>query len=267
MLILGVGTVAAFLAGEGDLSESAPAPPTVLYEDPMGVRARLPADSFGGSAGVNTPHELRTPVDEATCTYEARFESPFDWVLGGKLPGLLGVVPGSSPTLPTGGKPDPENLGWSGRLMWLTPDSGSWELPDGTRRRARSPAEIIGYMYHPGQDDQFGDNVWTGFTPPVGEWFTVQTRHVMNTPGERNGVLQISLDGKLLVDRHHYVYRTRADLHITHFLLAAFPGGNTTAYEAPTDRFIDFRNIVVTTPRQRGDSTAARPARASGTAR
>lgn len=233
-------------------AELTPAP-VVLYENAAVTRIKLPANSHGGGAGINTPYKLTEVVDEATCSYEAMFDPGFTWHLGGKFPGLLGVVDGTSPTFPTGGKPDPTNLGWSGRLMWLEPAGGTFTGVDGTRRRALSPAEIIGYLYHPGQVDntgptQYGDNAWTGYTPPVGDWFTVQTRHVMNTVGKADGILQIWLGGKLLVDRHDFIYRTRPDLHISHFLMVAFPGGNTTAYEAPVDRYVSFRNVKVTTP-------------------
>ena len=60
---------------------------------------------------------LARQVDNACLSYDLRFDANFDWSLGGKLPGLSGVAPGVSPTLPAGGG-NPGDKGWSGRLMW-----------------------------------------------------------------------------------------------------------------------------------------------------
>lgn len=219
---------------------------TVLYANAAARRIKLPAGKRGGGAGANTGYPLAKPVDEATTTYELMFETPFDWAKAGKLPGPCGVIDGVPATLATGGK-DCGDKAWSGRLMWLTPTAGSWLL-NGTRRRAKAPAEIVGYEYHAGQADQFGDNEWTGFVPTVGQWFTVTIRTVMNTVGKNDGVLQISINGDLLVDRHDYVWRTRPDLHITHYLEAIFPGGGDDSYASTVDRYVRIRNVRVTTP-------------------
>lgn len=252
VLLVGAGTAVSSIAALTTRVDDKPVPPekpltNVLYESP-GSRVLLPAGQHGGGAGANTAYPLSRAVVTATLTYEAQFEAPFDWSLGGKLPGLVGVTPGASPTLPTGGNPDPDNLGWSGRFMWLTPAAGSWEQPDGSRRRATGPAEIVGYVYHPGQRDLFGDNIWTGYVPPVGAWFPVEAHYELNTPGRADGVLEISLGGKKLVDRRDFVYRTRRDVRITHFLDARFAGGSTDEWASATNRWIDVRNVEVTTP-------------------
>jgi hypothetical protein len=190
----------------------------------------------GNNGIVNFVH-LKRVVNRACVSYQIRFSKGFDWSLGGKLPGLLGVTPGTSPALPTGGN-DAHGRGWSGRLMWLGPKAYSSVRPLSN--------EVVSYMYHPGQRDKYGDNVWwhRGFT--AGKWNTVRQCYAMNTIGRRNGKLRAWLDGHLVVNRTNYTFRTRRAVHITHLSWSIFRGGHTSAWAGSTTGSIDIDNLRVT---------------------
>ena len=88
--------------------------------------------------------------------YKVRFAEDFDWVLGGKLPGLDGGTGNSG-----GNKPNGED-GWSVRFMW------------------RGGGEGVAYVYHPDQPGTWGEDFNLG-----NFWFqkgVVQTRPTQNPP-------------------------------------------------------------------------------------
>lgn len=193
----------------------------------------------GNNGAVITP-ALPEQVEEATISYRIRFSSDFDWSLGGKLPGLSGVAPGVSPTMPTGGKVDGADSGWSGRVMWLGPKAYG--------HVGSKANEIAAYMYHPGQSSIYGDNEWTNTAFEGGRTHTVTLRHKMNTVGQNDGILQVWIDGNLVVDRHDYVYRTRSDVKIGHLMWHLFRGGNTAAWAGSRDGYVEISGLEVTTP-------------------
>src|SRR4051794_16128665 len=117
------------------------------------IRTKLDAGTMhsipSGNNGATFFLPLKRTVNQACLSYGIRFSKGFDWSLGGKLPGLEGVAPGVSPSLPSGGK-DAGDKGWSGRMMWLGPQAYSWAGPTDAG---------VTYMYNPTQSGTYGDNV------------------------------------------------------------------------------------------------------------
>lgn len=188
-----------------------------------------------GNNGANFFMPLPAGLDRACMQYDIKFDGAFDWSLGGKLPGLEGVAPGIAPSAPTGGHPTSE--GWSGRMMWVGPDAYSW---------AGSTNMAVSYMYHPGQESQYGDNIQWKKPFVAGRWHTVKQCYAMNTVGKANGVLQAWMDGTAVIDRHDFVYRTDAQVHINYIVWALFRGGNTTEWAGSRDGYVDIDNVRVT---------------------
>ncbi|MFT4009798.1 MAG: hypothetical protein QM655_07110 [Nocardioidaceae bacterium] len=189
-----------------------------------------------GSHGANIFVPLSETSDSGCVQYDVRFDSDFDWSLGGKLPGLEGVSAGTAPSLPTGGQ-DAGDKGWSGRMMWLTPSSYSWAGPTNM---------AVSYMYSPGQADKYGDNVPWEKSFVAGTWHTVKQCYVMNTVGKSDGVLRAWFDGVQVVNDTAYQYRTAANVHISHLIFSVFRGGATLDWAGSHDDYIDFDNLTVT---------------------
>jgi len=189
----------------------------------------------GSDNGDNLFIDLAADHDTACVQYDVKFDSNFDWSMGGKLPGLEGVAPGISPNSPSGGHPTSE--GWSGRMMWLTPESYGWAGPIN---------QGVSYMYHPGQTTQYGDNVQWGKSFVAGRWHNVKQCYTMNSLGASNGSLKVWFDGQQVVNNTNFVYRTRSDVHITHIMFSIYRGGATMAWAGNRDSYVDIDNFKVT---------------------
>jgi hypothetical protein len=198
------------------------------------LRILYPRGSVGPSeGGAQFLVKLLGEHDDLYCSYRVRFASGFDFVRGGKLPGLVG---GSHPT---GGHPKDD--GFSARLMW------------------RTGGAAVQYVYYPGQTSTYGVDlpyVSSGsqlfgdvsgsvarFQP--GEWHHVVHRVVMNTPGQANGVLEAWFDGKLALDIRDRVWRLDATIHIDALYFSTFFGGNEPSWGATQDETVDFDDFVV----------------------
>ncbi|SEP61628.1 polysaccharide lyase [Microlunatus flavus] len=206
------------------------------------VRTKLAAGKFIASSGEGRgnvlPIRLPGSWDSACMSYDVRFAAPFDFSAGGKLPGFVGVAPGTSPSAPEGGGSTAH--GWSGRLMWLGPKV--WKFV----RDAHKENIVVTYLYHPGQERKFGDNVSWGSTFVAGQWHNVRQCHTMNTIGKADGVLQTWFDGRLVMSDTHVVYRTDPNVHITHFDWSIFRGGAEANWAGSKTGYVDLDNLKIT---------------------
>jgi hypothetical protein len=189
------------------------------------LRVLYPKGSVGPSQG-GAQFFVRLPGDhdDLYCSYRVRFAPGFDFVRGGKLPGLVG---GSHPT---GGKPKDD--GFSARLMW------------------RPGGAAVQYVYFPRQSTTYGvDLPYLLSSTPArfqpGVWHRVEHRVVMNTPGQPNGVLQAWIDGKLALDQRDRVWRLDATVHVDTLYFSTFFGGNDPSWGAARDETVDFDDFVI----------------------
>ncbi|CAE6532689.1 unnamed protein product [Rhizoctonia solani] len=130
--------------------------------------------------------------------YSVKFEDGFDFVKGGKLPGLYG---GSTPELAygcSGGRQDGRDKCFNLRLMWRPKGAGEiyTYLPN-------TPAnqETIQAVPKTHCNPDFGWSVARGsFRFKPGEWTTIAERVRLNDVGCANGVIQLWANGELVVD-------------------------------------------------------------------
>ena len=206
------------------------------------VRHKLAGGKFIASSGEGRGNVLMIKLpgsyDSACMSYDVRFAAPFDFSAGGKLPGFVGVAPGTKPTTPEGGGSTAH--GWSGRLMWL--GAKMWKFV----RDADRTNMVVTYLYHPGQSREYGDNVSWGSSFTPGVWHHVRQCHVMNTVGRADGVLQTWFDGRLVMEDDSVVYRTDPKVHITHFDWSVFRGGNNASWAGQKNAFVDLDNLKIT---------------------
>ncbi len=169
---------------------------------------------------------------KCTIEYQVMFPAGFDFVKGGKLPGLCGG------TSPAGGKKSDGSDGFSARIMW------------------RERGEIFQYMYwmERAQEKNWGDDFpWKdleskeqksfGFIP--GQWHTLKTEITMNAPGERDGQIISWLDGKLALDQKGAFRAKGATFGIDSFNFTTFFGGNMPDWAPTKDEVAYFADFVI----------------------
>jgi hypothetical protein len=164
---------------------------------------------------------------ELFCSYWLRFRPGFDFVLGGKLPGLVGGAAN------TGGDPPDGTDGWSARMMW------------------RQKGKVVQYVYHPDQPGPFGEELpWDVggqryFTPGV--WHHVEHRVVMNSPGRHDGLIQGWFDGELALDARGLRFRDVDSFAIDALYFSTFFGGSGPQWAPTVDETIDFDTVIIST--------------------
>ncbi len=170
-----------------------------------------PKGKLGLESGVLWKLNFEESYEELYCSYLIKFSQNFDFVRGGKLPGLAGGKANAGGERPNG------NDGWSARIMW------------------REEGRLVQYVYHPDQEEIYGDNFyWTSSALIPNIWYRVETRVVMNTPGQRNGVIQSWLNGQKMLDIQDIRFRDTYNLSINLLRFDTYFGGNTSDWEPDT---------------------------------
>ncbi len=157
-------------------------------------------------------------------SYWLRFDSSFQWVLGGKLPGVCGG------RCPTGGALVTGEGGWSVRTMWRP--SGAGEL-----YAYILPARAWG--------TELGLGAWTFAT---GQWHRMAEELILNTDGQDNGRSRVWYDAEPTsaptFEATNLAFR-RDSTGPTTLLFSTFFGGHDVSWATPVDTFIDFARFVV----------------------
>ena len=184
----------------------------VMVTEGQRLRVNFAVGKIGpeaGGAGWRMPFGKHEAVE---MSYTLRFSKDFDFVKGGKLPGLCG-----GPENVSGGRPANGQNGFSARLMW--------------RRDGRGEA----YVYHKNQKGDYGDSFAfpTDFRFPTDTPVKVRLVVRMNTPGKRDGALRVWIDEKLLVVRSDMEWRSVDSFGVDGLYFETFHGGGDKSW-APT---------------------------------
>lgn len=200
---------------------------TILEDGDRFLRLTFPEGTFNpGPHAAWWQIHLDQSFEELFVSYRFRFREGFDFVKGGKLPGLAGGRGN------TGGHPVPNGRdGWSARGMW------------------RRQGDLVQYVWHPDQPEPHGEDFpyATPFQRSVtpGRWHHVEHRIVMNDPGEHDGVIQAWFDCSPALDVRDLRFRDVGTLAIDHFQFATFFGGGDATWAATRDEHIDFDDFVI----------------------
>lgn len=192
------------------------------------LRIQLPKGSSGchDEACANWKPHIGAQLDSMYYSYWFKFPDNFDFVLGGKLPGI-----GNLDARAGGGKPTGRD-GWSVRAMWVK---------DGKAGQ---------YVYHMDQPGYFGD-FFEWDAPPLekGKWHQVKTFVRLNTPGKRDGIITTWLDGKEVLNKHGLRFRLGPDLKIERFLFAVFFGGTGSEWAPSRDMLLYLDDFTLSATR------------------
>lgn len=191
------------------------------------LRVHYPAGSVGPSEG-GAQFRVRLPSshDRLFVAYRVRFAPGFDFVRGGKLPGLFGGTGNTGGERPTG------TDGWSGRMMW------------------RELGRAVQYLYHPDQPTVYGEDLDWDLAAERrfdAEWHVVEHEIVMNTPGARDGAVRGWWDGEPALERTGLRFRDVDTFAIDGFYFSTFFGGSDATWAATRDEHVDFDTFVIGT--------------------
>ena len=181
--------------------------------------------TFGpNSSGAQWQMMFDDSYEEVILSYHVKFKKNFDFVKGGKLPGLAGG------TAPTGNVAAEGTNGWAARMMWRTDHTGTPGKPKQKTAQMTSYSKYVRSGYdNEGRiedDTLFTDASGDPITIKSNVWYQISQRIRMNDPANSNGVIQIWLNGKLVVNQHDIQFRTTPDLGIDQFYFSHFFGGD-----------------------------------------
>lgn len=214
-----------------------------VVTDPKGgsemvFRVKYPANHYsttitGGTAFYVYPFPNITH-GHAAFEYQVLFPASFDYVKGGKLPGLFGGRSGCN-----GGYSAIDCF--SGRFMW-GPGGGGYAylyLPK-TAPHIPEFCQLTGY---PGCTQEFGYGL-AGFKYfDKDRWVKIREEIKLNTPGVPNGVLKISIDGVQKFSYDKIIFRLTNNVPINGIVFETFFGGNTPDWATPREQYVYFKGF------------------------
>lgn len=192
------------------------------------LRINYPKGSAGCSDNkkcVNWKPKIGGKFNQLYYSYKIKIPKGFDFVKGGKLPGIAGG------TANTGGNKPNGTDGWSVRMMW------------------NQHGKLVQYVYHPDQQHEFGDTFEWKMDKSLerGKWHTIKTMVRINTPSRRDGEIKSWLDGKLVLDKKGLRFRNNNKLQIDRFMFASFFGGSDWSWAPKKDQSLFLDEFVLST--------------------
>ncbi|MCP4523476.1 MAG: hypothetical protein GY828_04620, partial [Candidatus Gracilibacteria bacterium] len=187
------------------------------------IKVLYPKGSYKPSAkprgGAGFIYNMQEGYEELTFSYDITFAENFNFVKGGKLPGLCGG------DCPRGGT-NSDN-GFSVRFAWKT---------DGF---------LDTYSVFPGSSKygDFGNK--NAFQFESGNTYTIKQKIKLNTPGEQNGLLEVYVNDKQVSQNSYMLYRNSQDITINSLFFNTFFGGSDASWATPDDTEIIFNNLKI----------------------
>lgn len=180
----------------------------------------------GTNAGGAQVYLLKSPpADHLYLRYRVRFPTGFDFVKGGKLPGLYGGSQTSGGKIPDG------TDGFSTRYMW----------------RRQGAGEV--YAYLP-TSKEHGTSLDRGsWTWPTGQWTCMEQEVRLNDPKQSNGTVRVWMDDKQVMQKDHLKYRTTSNLKIDGLFFSTFFGGGDSSWATPRSQYADFADFSLSARR------------------
>ncbi len=193
------------------------------------IRVTYPQGSYGPSqGGAQWLATYPSTHDTLMSSYWVRPSLNFDFVEGGKLPGLCGSQCNTGGNIPTGSD------GWSARMMW------------------RTDGKVVLYLYYPDQPGTYavdfpleldGNDVL--FTP--GEWSEIKTQVGLNTVGVKNGFVKVWFNGRQALDLTGLRLRDQDTMHVNRFYFSTFHGGSDASWAPSVTCTMDFDSFWIGT--------------------
>lgn len=191
------------------------------------LRVTFPKGAYGHSRGGGTALAELGNNDELYFRQTIHFEQGFDFVKGGKLPGLAsGGADWTGGSIPTNGE------GFSARFMW------------------RTGGKAVVYMYYVDQKSKWGDDISLGFDFKTGVNYTITQRIKRNTGNNKNGILQVWVSenggpATLRLTKSDIRFGLNGNGTIDSLLVTTFHGGGDSSWAPSRTSYIRFDDFMV----------------------
>jgi hypothetical protein len=199
------------------------------------IRVIYPKNSYNPSGSVLGGFNFYAqPIDlfnKARFQYKVFFKTRFNWVKGGKLPGLwIGERGANGGTNITDGA--------SVRMMWRR--NGEAEVYIYAQKQLTEFYQLPGYV---GNND-YGVSLWRGLLNfKTNQWNNV-TIYIENNTGENyNGLLRVSVNNTTF--EYNKICWTLGGLPIGGLMMQSFFGGSDSTWATPVAQEVLFRDFVV----------------------
>jgi len=212
---------------------------TVNTSGPV-LQATYPAGGFQSNNSGAQWYNLWNTSDGSTfgtmmATYEVAFDANFDWVKGGKLPGLRG---GLNSTGCSGGNAADGHDCFSSRVMWRTNGAGEVYAYIPTTNNLCNAQGII-------CNTDFGVSISrASFSFVSGQWNRITMLVRLNEPATvANGNIQLFFNDVQAIDQQNLQIRNSDSLSANGFYFSTFYGGNDASWAPPQTTHTFYRNI------------------------
>ncbi|CAO3572518.1 unnamed protein product [Mortierella alpina] len=191
----------------------------------------------GGTHFYARPFGPNSSFSKMMISYDVAFPNGFDWVLGGKLPGVYGGAPYDGCS---GGIQSTGANCFTMRLMWRQGGLGEVYayVPADAKSSFCKNADVS-------CNDQYGKSIGRGlifFAPGI--WNRLDVVMDLNEPaGSQNGNLKVYQNGNLVVSLNNVPYRTTGMVGFQGLMFSSFFGGSDPSYATPVDTSAYFRNL------------------------
>ncbi|MBT3405034.1 hypothetical protein HN832_03875 [archaeon] len=202
------------------------------------LQIKFPKDKFGlEESGAQWKLKFKDK-EEIYVKYKIFFPKGFNFVRGGKLPGLHG---GSSPA---GGENQKNATGFSARIMWRTHG-----FVENTTKNPHK-AYLCQYLYYPKKDQHWGkDFNWELNGKKVyietGIWHTIKTRIKLEEAGKENDLIESWFDGKKVLSIKLMLRDQGYKYGIDTFNFIGMFGGNENTWAPKKEEYILFDDFVI----------------------
>jgi len=216
--------------------------------DAQGIHVTYQKNEYGASAGVNFRAQPSSvfPCTSVTMAYKVYFPDDFDFVLGGKLPGVWGGEPGS-------GGGDWNDEGYSFRVMfrekgaavayvYLCTDQGKY---DGDEKCPLVREQGKGFDDIAHHTNGAGIDLWRedGLQFKRGAWNDVEMSLTVNTPGKADGIVALKVNGK--EKRFEGISWCKRRKDINGIAFASWMGGGSKKYAPKKNQKAIFKDFEI----------------------
>ncbi|KAF8580440.1 polysaccharide lyase family 14 protein [Ramaria rubella] len=227
----------AFVADPFPTSSLPPATPSANNTGPV-LQVTYPSGSFGDSNGGAQFYSFfndSTSPQTMLLSYEVAFDSGFQFVKGGKLPGLRGgpITNGCE----GGSEPNGTDC-WSTRMMWRSAGAGEVYAYILDSNKLCDQSNII-------CDSDFGTSISRGsFSFAAGEWNRISMLVQLNNPGDvANGNVLLYYNDIQAIQQGNLQMRSSTNVFAGGLFFSTFFGGDDSTWASPTTQHSFFRNF------------------------